>query len=96
MNLQIGTYPIEPNQSAWIEYRVARADGSADAGRVDATRNYNTGNNSYWYANFGPFADGNEVTYTIRGRVPDGQAVEQHFSFRVGPKLFLALLWHQH
>lgn len=96
VNLQIGTWPIEPGQSVWVTYRVERADGTRDAQRIDAAWQRNDGANSYWRADLGPFARGDRVTYVVHGRAPDGDVALPMTSFAVGPKLYLALLWHQH
>ena len=94
--LHIGTWPIQPGQTVWVTYQVAHVDGTIGAGRIDASWQRNEGANSYWRAEFGPFAEGDRVTYTIHGRSPDGEASGPETSFRAGPKLYLALLWHQH
>jgi alpha-amylase/alpha-mannosidase (GH57 family) len=44
----------------------------------------------------GPFTDGDRVTYHVRGGVGETEVVGPTASFLVGPKLYLALLWHQH
>ncbi|MFQ6059087.1 MAG: hypothetical protein ACE5MB_09460 [Anaerolineae bacterium] len=94
--LHIGTWPIEPGQSAWVTYRVEHPDGTADEGRVDAVWQRNEGVNSYWRAEVGPFVEGDRVTYTVHGRSPRSEVTGPTASFRVGPKLYLAILWHQH
>jgi alpha-amylase/alpha-mannosidase (GH57 family) len=96
VSLQAGTWPIEPGQSVWVETRVRRADGSQERLRSEAEWRDNRGSNSYWEAALGPFQDGDEVGYTVRGAAPAGDASGGQFSFRVGPKIHLALLWHQH
>lgn len=96
VTLRLGTWPIEPGQAVWVEYRVARRDGTSDAGHATADWQQNVGYNSYWQASLGPFADGDSVTYTVRGRNADGEVTCPTSSFTVGPKLYLALLWHQH
>jgi len=94
--LTIGTWPIEPNQAVWVSFQVAGRDGPADGGHAQATWDYNEGTNSYWCAEIGPFARGDRVTYTVHGRSPAGEVTGPTASFRVGPKLYLAILWHQH
>jgi len=94
--LHIGTRPIEPGQSVWVKYRVKHADGKTDEGRVEVVWQYNLDVNSYWLARLGPFAEGDRLVYAVHGRSPQGKAVGPAASFRVGPKLYLALLWHQH
>lgn len=56
----------------------------------------NKGPNSYWRVHIGPFAAGDEVTYAVRGLSPQGEVEGPSATFRAGPKLYLALLWHQH
>ena len=36
VHLQIGTYPIEPDQSIWVEYQVERPDGLLRQERTEA------------------------------------------------------------
>lgn len=94
--LHVGTWPIEPGQSVWVTYQVARADGARDEGQVEATWQRNGGANSYWHAQLGPFSRGDRVTYTVHGKSPGGRADGSASSFQVGPKLYFTLLWHQH
>jgi len=96
VNLRIGTWPIEPGQSAWITYQVERADQAIVRSQTDAVWQRNEGVNSYWSAEIGPFAKGDRVTYSVHGRSPQGEVIGPTASFRVGPKLYLAILWHQH
>jgi alpha-amylase/alpha-mannosidase (GH57 family) len=96
VTLHIGTWPIEPGQSAWVTYRVERADGTGEEGRVDAAWQRNEGVNSYWRADLGAFAEGDRVTYTVHGRSPQGEVTGPTGSFRVGSRFYLAILWHQH
>ncbi len=96
VNLSIGTWPIEPGQAVWVTTRVERTDGISEVSRVDAKWQRNEGANSYWRAEIGPFDKGDRVTYSVHGRSPAGEITGPTFSFRVGPKLYLALLWHQH
>ncbi|HEY66139.1 MAG TPA: hypothetical protein G4O02_16385 [Caldilineae bacterium] len=94
--LHIGTWPIEPGQSVWVICRVEHPDGMSEEGRVDAVWGRNEGVNSYWHAEIGPFVRGDQVTYTVHGRSPQGEVIGPMASFQVGPKLYLAILWHQH
>jgi len=52
--------------------------------------------NSYWRAGLGPFGKGDHITYTLQGHSRDGPVDGPRTGFRVGPKMYLALLWHQH
>jgi len=96
VTLQIGTWPIEPHQSVWVTFLVTGAHGTTEEGRVDAVWQRNEGVNSYWHAEIGPFAAGDRVTYTVYGRSPQGEVAGPTASFRVGSKLHLGILWHQH
>lgn len=96
VTLHIGTWPIEQGQSVWMTYRVEHSDETAQEGRVEAFWRRNEGVNSYWHAEVAPFSKGDRVTYTVHGRSPQGEGVGPTASFRVGPKLYLAILWHQH
>ncbi len=96
VNLQVGTWPIEAGQRIWIDYRVAHADGTKDVGHVEGTWHVNREANSYWFVNFGPFADGDRVEYRFWGSSPAEANDGGTFSFLVGPKIHLAILWHQH
>lgn len=98
VGLEIGTWPIEPGQAVRVTYRVEHPDRTADPDlvQIQAAWQYNAGVNSYWRAELGPFARGDRVTYTVWGRSAEGEVSGPTASFRVGPKLYLALLWHQH
>lgn len=96
VNLQFGTWPIEGGQRTWINYQVLHQDGTVQTGQVEGTWNVNREANSYWFLNFGPFADGDRVEYRLRGSSPAGSCDGEIVSFVVSPKLYLAILWHQH
>lgn len=96
LRLQVGTWPIEPHQLVRVETRVLHADGSEESGSAEGAWSDNRGANSYWDVELGPFRDSDEVEYAVRGAASEGEASGGDFSFRVGPKLHLALLWHQH
>lgn len=70
VTLHLDTWPIEPGQAVWVEYQVVHRDGTPSTGLIRGAWQYNAGPNSFWQASFGPFADGNQVSYTVRGR-PD-------------------------
>ena len=94
--LDIGTWPVEPGQAVWVEVHLTRADGSTTDMRADAEWRHNAMGNSYWRAELPPFARGDVVRYQVRGLSPAGGVDGPASSFRVGPKLYLALMWHQH
>ncbi|HXE57024.1 MAG TPA: glycoside hydrolase family 57 protein, partial [Gemmatimonadales bacterium] len=99
--IPIGTWPIELGQTVWVSYRAEHADGRAEEGRAEARWQRNEGPNSYWRAILGPFPAGTRVAYTIAGHAPTGEparsaAPAAGWSFGVGPRLYLAILWHHH
>ena len=62
----IGTWPIEPGQAVWVEWDTVGRDGRSQ-GTATAVWQQNAGVNSYWSADLGPFADGDRLTYVVRG-----------------------------
>ena len=96
VSLDVGTWPIEPGQSVCVAVHVEHASGHAEHTRVCAHWQRNEGVNSYWRAEIGPFEDGDLVLYTLGARTLGGDVTGPAAAFRVGPKLHLALLWHQH
>ncbi|CUQ67916.1 glycoside hydrolase family 57 protein [Candidatus Nitrospira inopinata] len=96
VNLQFGTWPIEEGQQAWINVCVVHPDGAEDRKRLEGRWNFNHDANSYWFINVGPFADGDRVEYRLHGSSPSGTCEIGPFTFQVGPKIHLAILWHQH
>ncbi len=96
VTLTIGTWPIEPGQEVWVTTVVEDATAATTASRIAAEWVRNEGTNSYWRAEIGPFADGDRVRYTLNARAPSGVVTSPSALFVVGPKLHLALLWHQH
>ena len=96
VRLTIGSWPVEPGQTVWLTYRVEHVNGSHETGRTAVSWQRNEGGNSYWQAGIGPFARGDRVSYTVNCRSPRETVTGPTAEFRVGPKLYLALLWHQH
>jgi alpha-amylase/alpha-mannosidase (GH57 family) len=94
--LTFGTWPVEPEQALRVTYQVRHPDGSSRVGDVDAAWHRNEGVNSYWHAEIGSFSVGDEVTYAVRGLVSGVEVAGGAGEFRVAPKLYVALLWHQH
>jgi alpha-amylase/alpha-mannosidase (GH57 family) len=94
--VRIGTYPIEAEQTVWVEVRVFSLGGGERHEHVAARWLGNEGNNSYWEALIGPFADADRVIYRVYGRSPTEEAGAPPAEFTVGPKIHLALLWHMH
>ena len=94
--LQFGTWPIEPDQVVEVMYWVQHADGTTQQGQKAAIWQYNEQSNSYWQTEIGPFALGDKVTYSACGSALEGTTTTPTVTFKVGPKLYLAILWHQH
>jgi alpha-amylase/alpha-mannosidase (GH57 family) len=96
ISLTIGSWPIEPGQSVSVACRVDRAAGGREEFVREATWAENRPPNSYWRVALGPFERGDKITYTVTGRSNQGVTAGPTNTFRVGPRLHLALLWHQH
>ena len=96
VHLRIGTWPIEADQEILVEYHVTPAGGGTRSGSIRARWVQNIGENSYWTATLGPFADSERVTYRVVGTPRSKTAVTDRTSFTVGPAIHLALLWHHH
>ncbi len=96
VRLVIGSWPIESGQAVQVSYRIEHADGNQTEDQLDASWQYNDGINSYWTSDFGPFNRSDRVTYWVQGHSTEGQVLGPKMSFKVGPKLHLAVLWHQH
>lgn len=87
---------MEPAQAVWLAVRAERANGEVDDRHVDAVWQHNMEQNSHWVAELGPFADATRVSYTLHGRSADGEVDAPGGTLVVGPRLHVALLWHQH
>ena len=94
--LQVGTWPIEPDQVVEVVYWVEHADGTTHEAQISAVWLYNEQNNSYWQVEIGPFALGDKVRYSAYSPGRNADVRTPKFMFNVGPKLYLAILWHQH
>ena len=94
--IPLGTWPVEPAQAVWLAVRTERANGEVDEGRVDAVWQRNVEQDSHWVAELGPFVEGTRASYTLHGYSPDGEVVAPGGTLVVGPRLHVALLWHQH
>ncbi len=96
VRLVIGTSPIAPDQSVSITYDVIHPSGAVDRGFLHARWDHNGEDASYWASHFGPFERGDRVTYWIHGTSPEERIDLPPVHFTVGPRIYLALLWHQH
>ena len=94
--LDIGTWPVEDGQTVTVDVRVERASGGRDEARVPARWVENRDKNSLWRVELGAFARGDRVRYAIEGRSRQGVTAGPTSMFRVGPRLYVSLLWHQH
>lgn len=79
------TWPVEFGQSVWISYTI---NGKSEQ-NIGAEWKYNDGNNSYWEAKMGPFAQGDVVEYVVHAD-KDGQNAQA-----VGPFSFNVTAWEQ-
>jgi alpha-amylase/alpha-mannosidase (GH57 family) len=96
VRLVIGTAPIEPGQSVWITYDVAHPGGTIEHGMLNVPWHHNERGASYWAACFGPFEREDRVSYQVHGSSDEERVSLPPVHFTVGPRLYLALLWHQH
>ena len=97
LDLEIGTWPVEAGQSVSIEAIVSNEEkGLRSAISCEAIWKHNKGLNSYWHARLGPFKAGDNIEYSLKAGSSDGKALHATYSMRAGPKLLLAILWHQH
>ena len=95
LHLEVGIWPIEPGRTVQVDWGVQEG-GPIATGQARASWDSNRGANGYWRAKLGPFDAGAAIEYSVVGRSPQGEASAGPFKARVGPRLFLALLWHQH
>lgn len=65
VDLWIGTWPIEPDQTVHVACHVLGLDGRHEAHEVEASWEHNRGPNSYWCARVGPFVDGDGTTGSV-------------------------------
>lgn len=96
ITIHVGSWPIEAEQAVEIVCAMEHSDKTTEHRIVEAIWQTNANGNSYWQAEIGPFAEGDLVSYYAQGQAPGSGAVTNAASFRVGPKLYLAILWHQH
>jgi alpha-amylase/alpha-mannosidase (GH57 family) len=79
-----------------VKVTVTPLEGTERKFTVAASWSFNSGVNSYWSADLGSFARGDEVSYTLLIDDPGNLKESAGGRFRVGPRLYFALLWHQH
>ena len=94
--VHVGTWPVAPRQTVWVDVHVDEVDGSARDGRIAAEWMRNVESDSHWRADLGPFADGARVRFTVGGRDYGGEITCAPEEVRIGPALHVALVWHQH
>lgn len=95
VDMTVGTWPIAPGQAVWITWDAVSLDGNRTEGTTAAHWQRNTEVNSYRMARLDPFAEGDQVSYTVHGSSSDGSVQTAPVSLRVRP-LYIAWLWHQH
>ena len=95
VQVTVGTWPIEPGQRVWITFAVESGSGAVP-GFAEAQWKRNSGPNSYWTAEFGPFVVGDRVRYVVHAVSSTGEREAGPYTFRVAPSTYLAILWHQH
>ncbi|MDI7276458.1 MAG: glycoside hydrolase family 57 protein [Anaerolineae bacterium] len=96
VRLTIGTSPIGPGQSVTVTYDVVRPSGGVERGFLSVPWDHNSEDASYWRATFGPFRRGDRVTYWVHGAWGSERLDLPPAHFAVGPRIYVALLWHQH
>lgn len=96
LSVRVGTWPIGPGQKVTVRFRVRHADASSEARLVEARWERNDGVNSTFGAEIGPFAAGDLVTFSAEASDDRVTVQTPDRSLRIGPKIYLALLWHQH
>jgi alpha-amylase/alpha-mannosidase (GH57 family) len=94
--IDLGTWPIAPGQSVWIVARAELADGQVVEQKIEASWQANTDRESHWRAELGCFADGTRVHYRAEAAWAAGHVTLPEQSLSIGPRLHLALVWHQH
>jgi alpha-amylase/alpha-mannosidase (GH57 family) len=94
--VDVGTWPIASGQSVWVVARAESADGQVVERRIEASWQVNAGPDSHWRAELPAFTDGTRVSYHAEAAFPGGHMTLAKRSFTVGPRLHLALVWHQH
>ncbi len=74
--LWIGTYPIEPGQTVWVDMRLTKSAGRTLSATQPAEWHSNNEqrNNSYWIAQIGAFDQGDHVEYSVLGSCHEEQA----------------------
>lgn len=83
-------------QQVRVQVTVEQTGKAPEEFSREATWVENRGKNSYWKVPLGPFPRGAKVTYRIHGTSSQEISTGPTTTFRVGPKIYLALLWHQH
>ncbi len=91
-----GTWPAEPGQMVQVKWE-RRRGSELERGVAPAAWQRNAGPNSHWRARLGPFRRGDQVAYRVEASSSRGErATHDGGTFRVGPVVDLALLWHHH
>lgn len=94
VTIRVGSWPATVDDLA-IELTVARGTGVTDqrrALRLVATN----GPNRYWETELGTFLRGDRVTYVVTSNQDGHSLRSREWSFTVGVRAQVALLWHLH
>jgi len=95
--VSLGTWPVAPDQSVWVSFEVVSAIGHHRKATARGRWLRNEGENSYWEVDLGRFERGDRVAYHVVAEAADGEVVSTpEYRFKVGPRLHVALLFHQH
>ncbi len=94
VNLRIASRPVELGQQVALDVR--RIGSDEPSRRLYAQWERNEQDSSFWYVDLGAFREGERIAYEFVATGPSGSIRLGPFEFLVGPKIHLALLWHQH
>lgn len=84
--LWIGSHPIEPGQTVWVEMTLVKPNGKELTATQPATWHSNNEhrNNSYWQITIGSFEQGDHLEYRVCGSHGDERVTcNESFSFDV-------------
>ena len=98
ISINVGTSPVAPGQGVRVHYRIRSRGGDLSAETTsNASWVENRDDKSFWRAELGLFKRGDCVEYRLVGKSEGDKTTEAPGGvFEVAPRLWLALLWHQH
>lgn len=94
--VEIGTWPVDPGQAVWVVVRSEEAEGLVTESVVDAAWQRNADGNSYGRRRSARSPSGRACRTPCTGTHRSVKRPHWAGTFVAGPKLHLALLWHQH